>query len=76
MKRVYEKPMISVEELFLDAPIALTNCEADPEDMNSLMELGYFNPERSCTIVQDEIQWSSTNDTICYHSNVIKAFTS
>ena len=73
MKRVYEKPMISVEELHLDAPIA-TNCQADKEDMNSLIELGYFNEEHQCGINVDSIDWG--DDTICYHSNVIKAFTS
>ena len=75
MKRIYEKPMISVEELHLDAPIA-ANCEAKKEDMNSLMELGYFNADRACKIPQDAILWGDSNDTICYHSNVIKAFTS
>lgn len=73
MKRVYEKPMISVEELHLDTPIA-TNCQADKEDMNSLMELGYFNAGHPCSINTDAIEWG--DDTICYHSNVIKAFTS
>ncbi|MDD5969834.1 MAG: hypothetical protein PUC17_10250 [Anaerostipes sp.] len=73
MKRVYEKPMISVEVLELDAPIA-ANCQADKDDMNSLMELGYFNGEHTCGLDVDAIDWG--DDTICYHSNVIKAFTS
>lgn len=73
MKRVYEKPMISVEVLELDAPIA-ANCEADKDDMNSLIELGYFNTEHTCMLDVDSIAWG--DDTICYHSNVIKAFTS
>lgn len=75
MKRVYEKPMISVEELHLDAPIA-TNCEANKDDMNSLIDLGYFNADKNCNICEDAILWGSSHDTICYHSNVIKAFTS
>lgn len=73
MKRVYEKPMISVEVFDLDAPIA-ANCQANKEDMNSLIELGYFYSEGNCKIREDEIIWG--DDTICYHSNVIKAFTS
>lgn len=73
MKRVYEKPMISVEVFDLDAPIA-ANCQANKEDMNSLIELGYFNGEHTCLTNVDAIDWG--DDTICYHSNVIKAFTS
>lgn len=73
MKKVYEKPMISVEELHLDAPIA-SNCQADAEDMSSLMEFGYFDDSHNCQIREDAIEWG--NDTICYHSNVIQAFTS
>lgn len=73
MKRVYEKPMISVEVLELDAPIA-ANCEAKKEDMNSLINLGYFDNEHTCRKNIDAIVWG--DDTICYHSNVIKAFTS
>lgn len=72
MKRVYEKPMISVEVLELDAPIAV-NCIADKDDMNSLIDLGYFADE-TCLIREDQIEWG--DDTICYHSNVIQAFTS
>ena len=75
MKRVYEKPMISVEELHLDAPIAL-NCKADKEDMLSLIDLGYFDDSHKCTIKEDAIIWGDNVDTICYHSNVIQAFTS
>ena len=73
MKRVYEKPMISVEVFDLDAPIA-ANCQANKEDMNSLMDMGYFNGEHTCKIDVEAIDWG--DDTICYHSNVIKAFTS
>ena len=73
MKRVYEKPEISVEVLELDAPVA-ENCLADKEDMNSLMEFGYFDDKHKCGINVDTIDWG--DDTICYHSNVINAFTS
>lgn len=73
MKRVYEKPMISVEALHLDAPIAL-NCVADKDDMNSLLEMGYYTDSHNCSIDTDAIDWG--NDTICYHSNVTQAFTS
>lgn len=75
MKRHYSKPIIQVEVLQLDAPIA-ANCIADKEDMLSLMELGYFTEERNCMICQDDIIWGSGHDTICYHSNVQTAFLS
>lgn len=73
MKKPYSKPMICVEELQLDSPIA-ANCVADKDDMNSLIELGYFNDEYTCEKNEDAIQWG--NDTICYHSNMQMAFLS
>lgn len=73
MKKPYSKPMICVEELQLDSPIA-ANCIADKEDMNSLIEMGYFNGEHNCQINVDAIDWG--DDTICYHSNVQTAFLS
>lgn len=76
MKRVYEKPMISVETLELDMPIA-ANCLADFEDVQALIGLGYFgNNDRGieCGAIYDEVEWG--NDTVCYHSNVQKAFLS
>lgn len=73
MKKPYSKPMICVEELQLDSPIA-ANCVADKDDMNSLIELGYFNDEHNCQRNVDVIDWG--DDTICYHSNVQTAFLS
>lgn len=73
MKKVYSKPMISVELLSLDQPIAL-NCIADKDDVKSLMELGYYTTEMNCNIKDVDVEWG--NDTICYHSNVQTAFLS
>lgn len=73
MKKVYSKPLISVEVLTLDQPIAL-NCVADKEDMRSLMELGYYTEKENCIINTDSIEWG--DDTICYHSNIQQAFLS
>lgn len=73
MKKPYSKPMICVEELQLDSPIA-ANCMANKDDMNSLINLGYFNGEHNCQTNVDEINWG--DDTICYHSNVQTAFLS
>ena len=74
MKKKYEKPMISVEELQMDAPIAL-NCEADKDDMYDLIELGYFG-DASCDIkVTGNVDYPGY-DTICYHSNIYMPFTS
>ncbi|MGM9627424.1 MAG: hypothetical protein ACI3V4_04945 [Faecousia sp.] len=72
MKKPYSKPQIAVEALQLDQPIA-AGCMANKEDMNSLIELGYFGDEK-CTIREDQIVWG--DDTICYHSNVQIAFLS
>ena len=75
MKKPYVKPMITVERLMIDQPIAV-GCTADFDDMRALIGLGYFTAERACaTPIPGEgpIQgW----DTICYHSNVQTAFTS
>lgn len=80
MKRVYKKPMISVEALTLDMPIA-ANCVADFDDVQSLVDLGYFGQNDrgiSCSIDYDDCidneLWG--HDTVCYHSNVQTAFLS
>lgn len=75
MKRKYEKPKIVVETLELDMPIAV-GCTANKDDMNSLKEFGYFMPDSSCVMTEDEILWGSDGDTICYNSNVQTAFMS
>lgn len=70
MKRKYTKPMMAVESFKLDHPIA-ANCNADYEDVKSLIDIGYFG--ESCKFYwQDSIGY----DTVCYHSNVLTAFTS
>lgn len=73
MKKAYSMPTITVEELQLDKPIAV-DCKADYDDMNSLIEMGYFADE-SCKTICDEVV-NDGHDTICYHSNVIQAFMS
>ena len=74
MKKPYNKPTIHAEVLQMDSPIA-ANCEADKDDMLSLIELGYFADEK-CGIrvpIDGPVQG---HDTICYHSNVQTAFLS
>ena len=74
MRKPYSKPTITVEAISLDSPIAV-GCEADRDDMNSLIELGYFSAEGTCSIPVGDGTLPGY-DTICYHSNVQKAFTS
>ena len=73
MKKPYSKPTITVEPLKLDQPIC-AGCEADRDDMNGLIELGYF-ADSTCSIQVSDGTLPGY-DTICYHSNVQKAFTS
>lgn len=76
MKKPYSKPTITVEPLKLDQPIC-AGCNADQNDMKSLIELGYFGDIASCA--EDKQVSDGTlpgYDTICYHSNVQTAFTS
>lgn len=74
MKKPYVKPMITVERLMIDQPMAV-GCTADFDDMKRLIELGYFTAEGSCGIPVGEGTLQGY-DTICYHSNVQTAFTS
>ena len=72
MKKPYSKPTITVGAIQLDQPIAV-GCTANFDDMNSLIELGYFAD--GCDIVVGDGTLPGY-DTICYHSNVQPAFTS
>lgn len=76
MKRVYERPAVYVEAMQLDKPIA-AGCDADRDDMNDIMgELfNYFNEYMQCKKVVGEGSIPDF-DTICYHTNVIKALIS
>lgn len=74
MKKPYIKPMITVERLMIDQPMAV-GCVADFDDIKSLMDLGYFGDQETCGIVFDENK-PNGYDTVCYHSNVQTAFTS
>lgn len=74
MKKPYSKPTIIVEAFQLDQPIA-AGCNADRDDMNDLLELGYFTAEMNCGISVGDGTLPGY-DTICYHSNIQKAFTS
>ena len=75
MKKPYSKPTITVEAIQLDQPIA-AGCNADFDDMRSLIELGYFTVEGTCSIPILGDGPIQGYDTICYHSNVQTAFTS
>lgn len=76
MKRAYEKPMISVEELQLDSPVAL-GCTILDEDLKSLIELDYFGGTMDCLLeIPEGGQLPGTHDTVCYHSNVTVMFAS
>lgn len=72
MKKPYSKPTITVEPLKLDQPICV-GCNADQDDMKSLIELGYFSDGCGTQVGDGTLPG---HDTICYHSNVQTAFTS
>lgn len=74
MKKPYVKPMITVERLMIDQPMAV-GCNADPDDMKSLIEMGYFTAEGNCSNSVGEGTLPGY-DTICYHGNVQTAFMS
>ena len=83
MKKIYNKPQIIVEAFTMDQPIA-ANCNMSKADLDGLLQLGCFNPERGCIFhVQPnggfDTDFDGTvdmEDTVCYHSNVQYAFTS
>lgn len=91
MKKFYTKPLISVEAMNLDQPIA-AGCTADKEDMQSLMEVGFFaSGDGECMIwlgtgengMGGKVDWDANGTwdqddytTVCYHSNVQVAFLS
>ena len=75
MKKPYVKPMITVERLMIDLPMAV-GCTADFDDMKSLIGLGYFTGEGACDKQIPADGHVQGFDTICYHSNVQTAFTS
>ncbi len=74
-KRAYTRPEFRFESFELDTPFA-SNCMAEKEDMRDLMSLGYFTEEMNCRIPGEMLDSTGKHDTICYHSNVIAAFTS
>ena len=83
MKKTYGKPLVSVEMLTLDQPIAAT-CTADRDDMKDLLGFGYFTSEKNCEMWigsgdsgkggkidwDRDGTWDDAHDTVCYHSNV------
>lgn len=71
MKQPYSKPTIATGEIRLDQPVAL-DCIADFDDMRDLITLGYFG-ECDIPFIDGMLP---EYDTICYHSNVQKAFLS
>lgn len=87
MKKVYQKPQIVVESMFLDQPIATTVCSINfqtDEDVKLLKELGCFLDKESCTIpvlANGGFDWDGDgekdvgfHDTVCYHSNIDMLF--
>lgn len=84
MKKVYSKPLISVEEMSLNQSIATAvNCTADKDIMEILIYFGYFMPDSTCSVVGEGDKVDSNfdgvvdeHDTICYHSNIQTAFLS
>ena len=74
MKKPYNPPTITVEDIRLDQPIAL-NCVADFDDVKSLLDMGYFAAELNCSKFVDK-NTNQPYDTICYHSSIQKAFLS
>ncbi len=74
MKKAYVKPEITVEMLVMDAPIAM-NCVTDFEDMDALIQFGYFSDNNDRGVNCAQI-YEDGHDGICYHSNVQEAFLS
>lgn len=67
MKKIYKKPLITVEELTLDYAIA-ANCTANKQIMESLIKdfFGFTESMDNCTTKLDEIQgytglWQDTD---------------
>lgn len=82
MKKKYEKPMIEVESLMLDMPVA-AGCDPDGyEDSATLKDMGYFGDGCTRFNVANEKDENLMNypgmsdDKLCYYSNVIQLFTS
>ena len=85
MKKIYSKPLISVEAMTLDQPIA-ANCDPEIKDViEVLKQFGYFTEAPTCELYHllpdggfdttgDGI--ADEHDTVCYHSNVQQAFIS
>lgn len=83
---MYTKPLIFVEALSLDQPIA-ANCDpAIFDDIEILMQFGYFMADPSVTCGQNLLPTggfdnngdlvADEHDTVCYHSNIQQAFLS
>lgn len=83
MKREYVKPMVSFDELCLDTPIAY-GCSADHiNDVKDMLEQGWFNAQKNCDSsyyinndTEENNLWGNRDDSLCYYSAVIQAFTS
>lgn len=87
MKKVYTKPLISVEAMNLDQPITAANCSANKDDIQILIDFGYFMADAPVTcsdtpytdgdrVDSDGDGDLDAHDTICYHSNIQTAFLS
>lgn len=84
MKKVYSKPIISVEAMSLDQPIANACDSTLKDEITILMGWGYFMDGKNCTTNLLPTGGFDTNNdgtadshnTVCYHSNIQKAFIS
>lgn len=83
MKKRYIKPLVSVEELSLNQPIAVT-CNAERHVIESLLNMSYFVADKECLFcilpnggVDENFDGKADSyDTICYNSNIQTAFLS
>ncbi len=84
MKKTYTKPLISVEAMLLDTSIANTTCDMNKNEVLDLMEFGFFMEGKNCDynlLKNGGFDFtgdgeSDMHDTVCYHTNIQKAFLS
>lgn len=84
MKKTYTKPLISVEAMLLDTSIANITCDMNKNEVLDLKEFGFFMAGKNCEHNLLETGGfdfnndgeSDIHDTVCYHTNIQKAFLS
>lgn len=79
MKKEYQKPMISVESMALDMPVA-AGCDPEAvDDAKDLLAMNYFDAGCGKAIIDDAQEntiWMMADDKLCYYSNTSQLFTS